>query len=151
MLWWYLSLGEKRLNKLQCMNGLYVNIGILVAVRHLSWFCCCNNWCPLQQPKPILGYLNKMMLFEWKIRILRNFLSWKIWRLESLIMEMLIFILLTLRGYLSIFNYFVLILLNSVLYALKLYDLKADHSIVLFFPPSTGFCFNKTREKSWLC
>lgn len=100
---------------------------------------------------PYWVMVNKMMLFEWKIRILSNFLSWKIWRLESIIMEMLILILLTLRGYLYIFNYFVLILLNSVLYVLKLCDLKADHGIVLFFPPSTGCCFNKTGEKSWLC
>lgn len=51
-------------------------------------------------------------------------------------MEVLILMLLTLKGYLSIFNYFVLLRLNSVLCVLELCDLKADHSIV-FSPKYT--------------
>jgi len=97
------------------MNGLHVNI--LVAVRYLSWFCCCNNWCRLLQPKTIFGDLNKIMVFALEVGNLRNFFSRIIWRLKKVIMEVLILVLLTLRGYFSIFNYFVWLWLVSVLYA----------------------------------
>lgn len=83
------------------------------------------------------------MIFELEIRNLSTFLEIREHNDASAYFDSTYF------ERLFIFNYLVLVLLNSVLYVLELCDLKADHSIVLLFPPSTGFCFNKTGRKCW--